>query len=442
MITYLKTRELSQIILGIKCPRCEKNPCVCPRPHNTTVVEHDPSGYVYEGVASNRLQGVMASCYYKETVEDMYGDLHENVVLWDAEEYAQENPLFTDEYGMYRWDVPKGMWQVKFEKEGYETTYSDWLPVPPPQLDINIPMTQNVQPNVKEAHAYEDAVELEFDKYMMPDGLTTDNIIVTQNGKPIAGSIELLNKEVSYEGENEFFASKVRFNAKSAFESDEILLTVSNRVKSYAGIQMQDTYQQTFKVEPVIKEIVVNEKTTVVYGESGKLTVSVLPASASKGKKLSVKTSSSMILSVGKSGYTINDKGQATITMTGELPGSAALIFSVEGTNKTATTVVNVNTETKKIVATPVASIASGTEVESGTKITLSCGTEDATIYYTLDGSCPCDEASRMEYSSPIVINSDVTLKVMAIKDGWDDSEIATFVLYMSSRCRVYYYQF
>ena len=83
----------------------------------------DPSGYVYEAVPSNRLQGVTATCYYKEMVEDMYGELHENIVLWNAAEYAQENPLFTDEQGMYAWDVPQGLWQVKFEKEGYQTTY-------------------------------------------------------------------------------------------------------------------------------------------------------------------------------------------------------------------------------------------------------------------------------------------------------------------------------
>jgi len=54
----------------------------------------------------------------------MYGDPYEKEVLWDAEEYAQENPLFTDENGFYRWDVPQGLWRVKFEKEGYLTTYS------------------------------------------------------------------------------------------------------------------------------------------------------------------------------------------------------------------------------------------------------------------------------------------------------------------------------
>ena len=141
---------------------------------------HDPSGFVYEGVLSNRLEGVMSTIYYKEEVEDMYGDLHENIVKWDAEEYAQENPLFTDEYGMYQWDVPQGLWQVKFEKEGYETAYSEWLPVPPPQLDVNIPIKQNRQPEVKMAHAYESAVEMEFDKFMMPELLNTENIMVLQ----------------------------------------------------------------------------------------------------------------------------------------------------------------------------------------------------------------------------------------------------------------------
>ena len=58
----------------------------------------------------------------------MYGDITEEAVVWNAEDYSQQNPLKTDETGFYRWDVPQGLWQVKYEKEGYETTYSDWLP--------------------------------------------------------------------------------------------------------------------------------------------------------------------------------------------------------------------------------------------------------------------------------------------------------------------------
>ncbi|MBQ4525613.1 MAG: hypothetical protein IJA00_06030, partial [Bacteroidaceae bacterium] len=210
----------------------------------------DPSGYVYEGVSSNRIEGVMASCYYKETVEDMYGDLHENVVLWDAEQYAQENPLFTDEYGMYAWDVPQGLWQVKFEKEGYQTTYSEWLPVPPPQLEVNIAMTQNKHPEVKAARAYEDGIEVEFDKYMQLDGLTTENIFVTKNGETAAGTVTLLNEEQAYEDNPVKYASKVRFVPETSFlTTDEVTLTVSRKVKSYAGIQMGEDYTQSFDIE-------------------------------------------------------------------------------------------------------------------------------------------------------------------------------------------------
>lgn len=412
-----------------KCPKCGKVDCVCkPIPEIPPIL--DPSGFVYEGITSNRLEGVIATVYYKETVEDMYGDLHENIVKWDAEEYAQENPLFTDENGMYRWDVPQGLWQVKFEKEGYETTYSDWLPVPPPQLDINIAMKQNRQPEVKMARAFEDAVELEFDKYMMPELLTTDNIMVMQNGTAVDGTIELLNEEVSYEGEEETFASKVRFNAAQPFTEKEVTLIVTNRVKSYAGIRMQDDYQQTFAIEQEIKQIVCDSLLSVGYGKSKTMTVTVLPASASQGKTLYVTPSSSMILGTETSQVTIGSDGTAQITVTGELPGTAALTFSVDGTDKTAMTIANVEQVIYKTVAMPTTSIASGTLVDMGTQITLSCATEGAIIYYTLDGSCPCDEsANRFIYDgTPIVINGNVTIKAMAVIPGMSESDVAEFV--------------
>lgn len=389
----------------------------------------DPSGYVYEGVMTNRVEGVTATIYYKEDVEDMYGDLHENIVKWDAEEYAQENPLFTDENGFYRWDVPQGLWQVKFEKEGYETTYSEWLPVPPPQLDVNIAMKQNRQPEVKAARAYEDAVEVEFDKYMMPELLTAENIMVMQNGTAVEGTVELLNEEVSYEGETETFASKIRFNAAQPFTEQEITLMVNNRVRSYAGIRMQDNYQQTFTIEQEIKRIVSDSVVTVGYGNASTLIVSVLPASASKGKTLTVKTSSPMILGVETEQVTIGNDGKAEITVSGELPGTAALTFTLEGTDKTAMTIANVEQIVIKTVATPKASIASGSTVEKGTAITLTCETEGATIYYTLDGSCPCEntDARKVYDGTPIIINETTTIKAMAVAPDMYESDVVEF---------------
>ncbi len=410
------------------CNKCGRIDCIC-KPEPTVDPIHDPSGFVYESVFSNRLEGVTATCYYKEEVEDMYGDLHENIVKWDAEEYAQENPLFTDENGYYRWDVPQGLWQVKFEKDGYETTYSEWLPVPPPQLDVNIAMKQNVQPNVKSARAYEDAVEVEFDKYMIPELLTAENIIVMQNGAAVGGTLELLNEEVSYEGEAETFASKIRFNAEQPFTEQEITLLVNNRVRSYAGIRMQDNYQQTFSIEQEIKQIVCDSVVTVGYGNASTLIVSVLPVSASKGKTLTVKTSSPMIFGIETEQVTIDNDGKAEITISGELPGTAFLTFSVDGTDKTAMTMANVEQVVIKTVTTPKANIASGTVVEKGTAITLTCETEGATIYYTLDGSCPCEntDARKVYDGTPIIINETVTIKAMAIAPDMYESDVAEF---------------
>lgn len=370
-----------------------------------------------------------ATVYYKETVEDMYGDKHENIVKWDAAEYAQENPLFTDENGYYRWDVPQGLWQVKFEKEGYETAYSEWLPVPPPQLDVNIAMKQNVQPNVKNARAFEDAVEVEFDKYMIPELLNTENITMMVDGKNVEGTIELLNEEVSSEGETETFVSKARFNAVKPFDATEVTVMVNNRVKSYAGIRMQDNYRQTFTIEQEIKQIVSDSIVTVGYGNTSTFVVSVLPASASKGKTLTVKTSSPMILGVETEQVTISNDGKAEIAVSGNLPGTAALTFSVEGTDKTAMTIANVEQIVVKTVAIPKASIASGTAVDKGTAITLSCETEGATIYYTLDGSCPCEntDARKVYDGTPIIINETVTIKAMAMAPDMYESDIAEF---------------
>ena len=390
---------------------------------------HDPSGYVYEGVSSNRVEGVTATCYYKETVEDMYGDKHENVVLWNAAEYAQENPLFTDENGMYRWDVPQGLWQVKFEKEGYETTYSEWLPVPPPQLEVNIGLTQNRQPEVAAAHAYEDGVEVEFDKYMMTDKLTTENIFVTKNGEDVAGTVTLLDEEQAYGGNPVAYASKVRFVPEVSFlATDEVVLTVSRKVQSYAGVPMEADYTQAFDIEREVKQLVADSLVKVAYTGSKTLTVSALPYDAGIGKKLVVKSSSEMIASVSADTLQLNENGQATFTVGGELPGTSVISFALTDAAVKGSSIIQVTTETLAQTAAPVASRASGTAVYRGSTVELSSETENATIYYTTDGTCPCDEnGTRQVYTGPIAITEDMTLKAQAVSGELEDSEVAEF---------------
>ncbi len=408
---------------------CNKKNPEPPKPKTKPAsINWDPSGYVYEGVSSNRLQGVTATAYYMQTTEDTYGVLHSDPIVWDAEEYAQENPLFTDEYGMYRWDVPQGLWQVKFEKEGYETAYSDWLPVPPPQLDVNIAMTQYKQPEIKSAHAYEDGVVVEFDKYMIPALLNADNIFISQNGKYVQGSIEMLNEEYVSDNNDSKYASRVRFIPNQPFTAREITLFIANRVKSYAGLQMQDNYQQTFDIEQEIKTIVADSLVNVIYGEEQAITVSVLPAEASAGQRLVVKSAYDAIASVPYSTYILDNKGQAQVVVHGELPGSTSVLFSVENTNLNALTTVCVGYAEELRCAPPTASVPSGI-VNKGTEVFLFCETADAVIYYTLDGSNPeTEKDSRHAYNgTPIIITENITIRAYAVASDKIGSSVVEF---------------
>ena len=202
---------------------------------------------------------------------------------------------------------------------------------------------------------------------------------------------------------------------------------VNNHVKSYAGIRMQDNYSQSFTIEQEIRQIVCDSATVVRYGGVGTIPVSVLPASASAGKTINVHNSSAMIIGTDTTCVQLDENGKAEIFVSGELPGTAALTFTIDGYDLSATTIINVEQIEYTEVAAPTANIASGTSVECGTEIILTCETEGATIYYTLDGSCPCDETSRLVYSEPIVVNETVTIKAMAVAPDMTESDVVEF---------------
>ena len=391
---------------------------------------YDPAGFVYEAVESNRLEGVTATIFYKEMVEDMYGEWKENVVVWNAGEYGQDNPLFTDAEGNYKWDVPQGLWQVKFEKAGYETALSEWLPVPPPQLDINIGMKQNVLPQVKDAHAYRDAVVIEFDKYMKTGLLTGENIHVTNgDGEDVKPAIiEMLDEENGV-------ATKVRFVVADPFGNEEVTLTVSNRVTSYAGIRMEEDFQQSFYIGEgrgggiELRHIICDDELFIGYGDPGMITVTVLPAKGAEGRVLHATSTLPMIAGVETEDVVLDENGSAQVAVYGGLPGAATITFTVDSSDLVASTIVNVEEQLFKTAATPTASIASGVLVDEGTEIRLNCTTPNAVIYYTTDGSCPCDDtpARKVYDGTPIIVKADMTIMAMAVANGYEESSVSQF---------------
>ncbi|WP_256762069.1 S-layer homology domain-containing protein [Cohnella sp. WQ 127256] len=64
----------------------------------------------------------------------------------------------------------------------------------------------------------------------------------------------------------------------------------------------------------------------------------------------------------------------------------------------------------------------SGRAVASGTTVTLSGETTGADIYYTTDGSTPTSASTL--YVGPITVNEAVTIKAIAVKAGFDNSDV------------------
>ena len=60
----------------------------------------------------------------------------------------------------------------------------------------------------------------------------------------------------------------------------------------------------------------------------------------------------------------------------------------------------------------------------SAQNVTISSDTENATIYYTLDGSDPT--TSSIEYTGAIVVDETVTIKAIAVKEGMANSAVAS----------------
>jgi hypothetical protein len=384
---------------------------------------NDPSGFVYEAVPTNRIEGVKATVYYSENEDGAYP------IQWDAAEYGQINPQITDESGLYAWDVPLGFWKVIFEKEGYETAQTDWLPVPPPQLEVNIPMSQAVAPFVENAMGAESGITLDFSKYMKPNTLTkSSRITVTCNGEKAKGDVELLNLEENPYNKEEY-ASKIKFVPNTSFKTtDEVIITVKKEVESYAGKEMTEDFVQRIKIESEITEIACDSVMAIDYQGTGVLELSVLPAAAAKGRTVQVASTSTMIASTDVQSVTLNDEGKARITVSGELPGNASLHLSIPEAGKEKYVAISVVTKEAEVVKTPKASKLTGSSFENNYMLTLTCATKGATIYYTLDGSCPCDEQTRKKYTGPITLpEGQVTLQVIAVREGMADSDVATF---------------
>ena len=385
----------------------------------------DPSGYVCEAVPSNVLEGVTVTLYKMDDDKE---------VQWIATDYDQTNPVTTNADGVYAWDVPAGQWKVKFEKEDYKPAETDWLTVPPPRTDVNVSLVSQESPEIASVSAYPEGVRVEFSQYMDIESVKGE-LSVTTNGNAITGSVEAENAEGSLDNPEIKYASVFFFTFGESVESGTVTVSAAG-AENYAENTVQETAESktaTIEVKPT--GIAVCETASVGCDGTVTLELRVEPPAAGANKTIQVASSTSYLFEVKQNNATVtqvttDEEGKATLTLSGKLPGAGQLTFSLDGTSLTAATQVAVGdtTEDPPVCEAVTASPGAGA-VPSGTKIVLSTETEGASIYYTLDKTCPCDldNEARKEYTGPIEITEDTYIIAYAVKEGYEDSKTSHF---------------
>lgn len=308
----------------------------------------DPSGFVYEAVEDNRIQGVTATALYlpkEEAADAAAAKASEQWQVWDAGWYLQQNPQSTDADGRYAWDVPEGWWMVQFVKDGYLTAYSDALPVPPPQVDINVPMAALKTPAVEmtvwgSGGRY---VDIYFNKYMDSNAFGASNAIslADSEGRPVPGAVASAVPAKS--DVNGLSLTKiVRFWPDAALtEGERYTLTVNKAVADYAGFSMADDYTETKTVPAAAiigsltgTDLTVEPLRDITQDVSGALTFTAAEPAAQGllDKRLVFESSNANVVKISDSGVISSlAEGTAQITAT-----------SVDDTGKTAVFTITV----------------------------------------------------------------------------------------------------
>ena len=282
----------------------------------------DPSGYVYEGVPSNRVEGVTATVYYRETDADG----NEKAVLWNAEEYDQQNPQITNEIGFYQWFVPEGYWQVKYEKEGYETAYSEWLPVPPPQTEVNIGLISTESPKVERVELYDEYAMVTFSKYMKTETVNSDTVkVLTMADKTVPYEMEVLNGAV-VDGTN--LATQFKLKFTDSLAAGNYKVKVARSVENYADLTLESDYESVFAAKSVIRGLKAEVSKNIMINDVFTVAVAIDSEGDCSGYTLKVEGSAlTEVMEISPI-----KENMANITLKAKLPGTTVLQVSLDGT--------------------------------------------------------------------------------------------------------------
>ncbi|MGI6094778.1 MAG: leucine-rich repeat protein [Lachnospiraceae bacterium] len=375
----------------------------------------DPSGIVYEAVESNTVSGVTATVWY---AEDAQGT---NAQVWDAENYEQINPQITDNSGMFAWDVPIGWWQVRFEKEGYESTATEWMQVPPPRMGLKIAMKSTEKPVVSSVGAYPDYIEVIFSQYM-------------DTAKEITLPADMTG---TWQSVDSGYSKILHITKAGGFQKGSTVSFTLDGAQNYAGkaFAFYNSGELTVSARPA--ELILDYE-SVIFAKAGtekEITVRVKDSEGNymEGVTVEAELGNTLIAALNSGSEVTDAEGKTVFTADALLPGYTDITFRAAGTSLEKTLTFRAALEERR-PKRPTAAIGETQFGENSPKenyITVKGGeqlvisAEDGvTIYYTTDDTCPCqNSSSRKIYTNPIPITENTKFRIAAYRDGMDYSE-------------------
>ena len=211
-------------------------------------------------------------------------------------------------------------------------------------------------------------------------------------------------------------ASYVSVNASTgtitvnSLPTDGIKTITLSCTPSYSGTNGQAVTKEITLMPALPTAITASESSLALcIGSEATATYSFTPAEAYDNVVAS--SSNTSVATVSKAGN--------TITVNAVALGSATITLNARNTSNASVCSTTISVTVQNPAATPVVSFNSSTS-----QITITSATDGATIYYTTDGSTPSVHSTV--YNGPLTLNSAATIKAIAAKDGYCNSEVGT----------------
>ena len=171
------------------------------------------------------------------------------------------------------------------------------------------------------------------------------------------------------------------------------------------------TVTKTITLMPALPTAITASESSMAMciGSEATATYSFTPAAAYDNVVAS--SSNTSVATVSKAGN--------TITVNAVALGSATITLNARNTSNATVCSTTISVTVQNPAATPVVSFNSSTS-----QVTITSATDGATIYYTTDGSTPSVHSTV--YSGPFTLNSAATIKAIAARDGYCNSEVGT----------------